>query len=187
MASLFSLGRSKYFLGQLAVVLGRGTIRSRVQDGAALHGSIREACRLADHGLIDSFAVSTTHSGHDLATLRGAAVKHGQQHLSLERRVQAAPGYGVDGAPDLLEAFERQPLALQWNQSGVGGEDALCCASKSTSNTRCSASARAQARLTAVVVLPTPPFWLMTAIIMGMPVVWQRSFSAVVAAYYKYL
>src|SRR6266702_2724830 len=37
--------------------------------------------------------------------------------------------------------------------------------SRSTRRTRCSRSARAAPRLTAVVVLPTPPFWLAIAIV----------------------
>src|SRR6185369_9578834 len=40
---------------------------------------------------------------------------------------------------------------------------ALPCGSRSTSSTRRSAWARAAARLTLVVVLPTPPFWFTTA------------------------
>src|SRR5512132_150532 len=40
---------------------------------------------------------------------------------------------------------------------------ALPCGSRSTSSTRRSACARAAARLTLVVVLPTPPFWFTTA------------------------
>ena len=37
---------------------------------------------------------------------------------------------------------------------------ALACGSRSISRTRLRRSARQAARLTAVVVLPTPPFWL---------------------------
>src|SRR5207342_493442 len=40
---------------------------------------------------------------------------------------------------------------------------ALPCGSRSTSNTRFGVRARAAARFTEVVVLPTPPFWLATA------------------------
>src|ERR1700675_3839346 len=40
---------------------------------------------------------------------------------------------------------------------------ALPCGSRSTSNTRCRVAARLAARLTLVVVLPTPPFWLVIA------------------------
>src|SRR5262245_50042044 len=40
---------------------------------------------------------------------------------------------------------------------------ALPCGSRSTSRTRRPACASAAARLTLVVVLPTPPFWLTTA------------------------
>src|ERR1041385_1685438 len=40
---------------------------------------------------------------------------------------------------------------------------ALPCGSRSTRSTRRPARARAAARLTLVVVLPTPPFWLTTA------------------------
>src|SRR5450631_1252073 len=39
------------------------------------------------------------------------------------------------------------------------------CASRSMSNIRCPNSARAAPRLTAVVVLPTPPFCIATAIV----------------------
>src|SRR5262245_5537424 len=42
--------------------------------------------------------------------------------------------------------------------------DALPCGSMSTSRTRKPSSASAAATFTAVVVLPTPPFWLATAI-----------------------
>src|SRR5688500_9046421 len=42
---------------------------------------------------------------------------------------------------------------------------AFPCGSPSTSSVRCSAAARLAARLTAVVVLPTPPFWFATAMI----------------------
>src|SRR6516165_3869741 len=42
---------------------------------------------------------------------------------------------------------------------------ALPCASRSMTRTRCPAAASAVARLIAVVVLPTPPFWLATATI----------------------
>ena len=41
---------------------------------------------------------------------------------------------------------------------------ALPCGSKSITSTDLSIAAIAVARLTAVVVLPTPPFWLVTAI-----------------------
>jgi hypothetical protein len=41
--------------------------------------------------------------------------------------------------------------------------DALPCGSRSTSSTRWPPEASAAAMLTAVVVLPTPPFWLATA------------------------
>jgi hypothetical protein len=42
--------------------------------------------------------------------------------------------------------------------------EAFPCGSKSTTSTRAPASARYAPRLTAVVDLPTPPFWLATAI-----------------------
>src|SRR5271167_3771347 len=42
---------------------------------------------------------------------------------------------------------------------------ALPCASRSMTRTRCPTAANAVARLIAVVVLPTPPFWLATATI----------------------
>src|ERR1700679_1944444 len=42
---------------------------------------------------------------------------------------------------------------------------ALACGSRSTSSTRAPRSARQAARLTEVVVFPTPPFWFATAII----------------------
>src|SRR5271157_4664757 len=42
---------------------------------------------------------------------------------------------------------------------------ALPCASRSMTRTRCPTAASAVARLIAVVVLPTPPFWLATATI----------------------
>src|SRR3954463_8580488 len=41
---------------------------------------------------------------------------------------------------------------------------ALPCGSRSMTRMRCPAAASAVARLTAVVVLPTPPFWLAIAI-----------------------
>src|ERR1700680_4019468 len=43
----------------------------------------------------------------------------------------------------------------------------LACGSRSTSSTECPISASAAPRLMAVVVLPTPPFWLTTAMIGG--------------------
>src|SRR5262249_49166550 len=43
--------------------------------------------------------------------------------------------------------------------------------SRSTRSTRCSRSARAAPRLTAVVVLPTPPFWLAIAIVFATRIV----------------
>src|SRR5438445_2215760 len=43
---------------------------------------------------------------------------------------------------------------------------ALPCGSRSTSRVGRSASARPAARLTAVVVLPTPPFWFTTAMVL---------------------
>jgi len=45
---------------------------------------------------------------------------------------------------------------------------ALPCESRSTSSTRRGAAARAAARFTAVVVLPTPPFWLAMAMMRAM-------------------
>src|SRR5690349_21992634 len=42
--------------------------------------------------------------------------------------------------------------------------EALPCGSRSISSTRCPVAAKAVARLIAVVVLPTPPFWFATAI-----------------------
>ena len=44
---------------------------------------------------------------------------------------------------------------------------ALPCGSRSTTSTRKPISARPAPRLTAVVVLPTPPFWLATAMMRG--------------------
>src|SRR5438067_13942719 len=44
----------------------------------------------------------------------------------------------------------------------------LACGSQSTSSTGTSAAARDAAKLMAVVVLPTPPFWLATAMIFAM-------------------
>src|SRR5204863_10018615 len=44
---------------------------------------------------------------------------------------------------------------------------ALPCGSRSMTRTLCPAAASAVARLTAVVVLPTPPFWLATAMILA--------------------
>src|SRR5687768_2693302 len=44
-------------------------------------------------------------------------------------------------------------------------EVALACGSASTNNVLCSKAAKLAARLIAVVVLPTPPFWFATAII----------------------
>ena len=41
----------------------------------------------------------------------------------------------------------------------------FACESQSTNKVGCSAVARQAARFTAVVVLPTPPFWFATAII----------------------
>ena len=46
---------------------------------------------------------------------------------------------------------------------------ALACESQSTRSVRWSAAARQEARFTAVVVFPTPPFWLATAIIRAKP------------------
>ena len=45
-------------------------------------------------------------------------------------------------------------------------EEALPCGSKSTRRTFLPVSARHALKLTAVVVLPTPPFWLVMAIIL---------------------
>src|SRR5947207_14546034 len=47
--------------------------------------------------------------------------------------------------------------------------EALPCGSRSTTSTRCPAALSAVARLTAVVVLPTPPFWLAIAMIRARP------------------
>jgi hypothetical protein len=47
--------------------------------------------------------------------------------------------------------------------------EALPCGSMSTSSTLRSAAAKLAARLTAVVVLPTPPFWLAIAMMLGRP------------------
>src|SRR5438067_1489523 len=44
----------------------------------------------------------------------------------------------------------------------------LACGSQSTSSTGTSAAAKDAAKLMAVVVLPTPPFWLATAMIFAM-------------------
>lgn len=44
---------------------------------------------------------------------------------------------------------------------------AFACGSPSMRRVRCSAAARLAARFTAVVVLPTPPFWLATAMILA--------------------
>ena len=59
--------------------------------------------------------------------------------------------------------------ALRWSRSRSSRLStplpmvALPCGSRSTSRTRLGVRASAAARLTAVVVLPTPPFWLATA------------------------
>src|SRR5512134_3275472 len=45
--------------------------------------------------------------------------------------------------------------------------DAFDCGSRSTSRVGRSAAARLAARLTAVVVLPTPPFWFAMAMMLG--------------------
>src|ERR671934_1432833 len=47
--------------------------------------------------------------------------------------------------------------------------EALPCGSRSTTRTRLPRPASAAPRLTAVVVLPTPPFWLAIAIILARP------------------
>ena len=49
----------------------------------------------------------------------------------------------------------------------AGAHVALPCGSRSTSSTRRFIAARLAARLTLVVVLPTPPFWLATAMMRG--------------------
>src|SRR5688500_3956577 len=62
-------------------------------------------------------------------------------------------------------------------------ELAFACGSMSMSSTRCSAAARLAARLTAVVVLPSPPFWLLTARMRG-PVAARRSAVGTAAILY---
>src|SRR6202795_1245637 len=47
---------------------------------------------------------------------------------------------------------------------------ALACESQSTSRVGCLAAPRQAARLTAVVVFPTPPFWFATAMIRAKPI-----------------
>src|SRR5690606_19424660 len=56
--------------------------------------------------------------------------------------------------------------------------EAFACGSRSTSNVGFSAAARLAARLTAVVVLPTPPFWLAIAMMFGRPGMSARSVAA---------
>src|ERR1700751_3122397 len=54
-------------------------------------------------------------------------------------------------------------MACGWMPSPT---ESAPCGSKSTSRTRWPRSARAAPRLIVVVVLPTPPFWLATAMIL---------------------
>ena len=56
-----------------------------------------------------------------------------------------------------LDAARRTPTPLE----------ALPCGSQSTRSVRRSAAARLAARFTAVVVLPTPPFWLAMAMMVA--------------------
>ena len=53
----------------------------------------------------------------------------------------------------------------RWSPAAAANSDALRCGSASTTMTRPELSAKTLARLMAVVVLPTPPFWLQTATI----------------------
>src|SRR3989344_316317 len=50
----------------------------------------------------------------------------------------------------------------------------FACGSASTKSVRCSSTAKDAARLMAVVVFPTPPFWLAMAIIFPIVVPFQR-------------
>ena len=59
---------------------------------------------------------------------------------------------------------------------------ALACESRSTTSTRRPRAANAVARLTAVVVLPTPPFWLATAMMRARPTPATARGSASVSA-----
>src|SRR5580698_2611626 len=72
-----------------------------------------------------------------------------------------------------------QPLGVASCLSTPDAMVALPCGSRSTSSTLRLAAASAAARLTAVVVLPTPPFWLATAMIRAMsrpvPCVFERT------------
>src|SRR5512139_3802119 len=61
-----------------------------------------------------------------------------------------------------------QPLGLVWCLSTPEAMVALPCGSRSTSSTLRLAAASEAARFTAVVVLPTPPFWLATAMMRAM-------------------
>src|SRR3990172_1089617 len=54
-------------------------------------------------------------------------------------------------------------VCARWRLSMPLPMVALPCGSRSTSSTRCLVAARLAARLTLVVVLPTPPFWLVIA------------------------
>ena len=82
------------------------------------------------------------------AAARGSGSRVGRMQLR-QRRVAQQQGVGARAA---VAAVEPRPV------------EALPCGSRSISSTRCSA-ASAVARLMAVVVLPTPPFWLAKAMI----------------------
>ena len=67
-----------------------------------------------------------------------------------------------------------QKLAALAHDSTRGRETpspelALPCGSMSITRVRCSAMARDAARFTAVVVLPTPPFWFVIAMTLAIP------------------
>ena len=64
-------------------------------------------------------------------------------------------------SPSSTSVTERSSVRLSTPQPMV----ALPCGSRSISSTRRWVAASEAARLTAVVVFPTPPFWLATAMI----------------------
>ena len=88
-------------------------------------GRFGDADVAGDDGFVDLVAEEAAGIGGDQVGQVVAAVEHGQ-HDSLQAQagVEAAADE-VDGAHDLADAFQGEELALQRDQDGVGGHQAV--------------------------------------------------------------
>ena len=161
------------------VVLGLYRDEHLARRHEGVHGENAERRRAVDEDELVVVELSVEGlSEDDVAAVDVDQLGHGAGEVGA-RRDEVEPGHGGRHG-DLAPPPPRRPAPRTSDRPGSTSRtpspaDAFACGSRSTSRTRTPASARQAARLIAVVVLPTPPFWLVTAtmrVTSGLP--WQR-------------